>query len=108
VKQPRLPCFVLPSAADDLNIEVSYLLETAGETVALRFSHAVEQSLNLIADFPQMGTLCSAFALPASSLRWKPLTNRFSRWLVFYRVTPDRIEIVRILGGERDLQSLLK
>lgn len=107
--KPTRPSLLLsPPATEDLNIEILYLLETAGETIALRFLHAVEETLNLLADFPHLGTHCSSLAPPASSLRWKPLSGRFSRWLIFYHVNPDRIEITRILRGERNWQSLLR
>ena len=43
----------------------------------------------------------------ASSLRRRPVSGRFSRWLIFYRVTPNRIEIARIVRGERNWQALL-
>jgi plasmid stabilization system protein ParE len=107
VKRSAIPFFLSSSAADDLNRETLYLLETAGEAISLRFLRAAEDTISLIADFPRLGTLCSSLASPASTLRWKPLTGRFARWLVFYRITPDRVEIVRILRGERTLQQLL-
>jgi toxin ParE1/3/4 len=61
----------------------------------------IDAKLELYADNPTMGTPRDRFA---SGLRSFSVGN----YLVFYRIGPDGIELVRVLHGARDLNSLLK
>ena len=98
---------LLSSAATaDLQETSLYLLENAGESISIDFFDATAETLNLLSAFPHIGS-----PLPAESafnlLRSIPVSSRFPNWLIFYRVTDDHIEIIRLLRGERDWRALL-
>jgi toxin ParE1/3/4 len=65
-----------------------------------RFLDRLEERLLALADFPKMGR--SRHDLQAG-LRSQPVGN----YLIFYFPLADGIEIVRILHGSRDVESLL-
>lgn len=61
----------------------------------------IDEKLELYAERPNMGTNRSRLA---RGLRSFPVGN----YLVFYRVIPEGIELVRVLHGMRRLRSLLR
>ena len=61
----------------------------------------IDSKLELYADNPGIGTARDNLA---PGLRSFPVGN----YLVFYRIVPDGIELVRVLHGSRDLEKLLR
>ena len=61
----------------------------------------IDERLLLYADNPRMGT---------SRESWSPGLRSFpvGRYIVFYRIVSEGIELVRVLHGMRDLPSLLR
>ena len=55
---------------------------------------------------PGMGTPYDHDHPALAELRFLPVT-RFKKYRVFYRAIPVGIEVVRVLHGSRDLQSIL-
>jgi toxin ParE1/3/4 len=54
-----------------------------------------------------MGVLCG-FRKPATRrLRRWPVKS-FESWLIFYRARRDGVEIVQVMHGARDIESLLE
>lgn len=76
------------------------------EALELRFIDAIEHTLNLIADRPAIGLLRYAHVLQRSDLRCFP-AKRF-QYLVFYIELSDRIDVLRILHGRRDIPAILQ
>lgn len=103
---PRRIVVFTKSALDDLDQDIAYLEENAGEKVALRYLQAIEETVQLLADFPDIGTHCSFQSLDSSSVRRKAVAGPFSSWLLFYRVTQGQVEIARILRDERNWLTL--
>ena len=94
-----LPVFILPAAAADLAAIRAYLLRVEAAEAAERFKPAVEEAAEFLGHWPFAGR-CRHFRTPG--LRsWQ--VPGFERFLIFYRVTDDRVEIVRVLYGMRDL-----
>lgn len=93
-----------PRARADLDEQVDYLLGR-NPAAAQRFADAVEALIQLLAAFPEMGTLGS-FANPlAAGVRWSAVRG-FKQHLVFYRPTENGIEVVRVLHAARDIEAL--
>ncbi|HTV48989.1 MAG TPA: type II toxin-antitoxin system RelE/ParE family toxin [Phycisphaerae bacterium] len=61
----------------------------------------MDAKLELYANKPQMGT---KYEKLAPGLRGFPVGN----YLLFYRIIPDGIELVRVLHGARKLKRLIK
>ena len=57
---------------------------------------AIEQTIELLGEFPRIGTLCPQLAPGLRRTGWR-------EYLIYYRVGEDKVEIVRVLHGRRDI-----
>ena len=88
-----------PEAENDLD-EIWWSIAQDSPENADRFLDRLQERLLALADFPKMGR--SRDDLQAG-LRSQPVGN----YLIFYFPLADGIEIVRVLHGSRDVESLL-
>jgi toxin ParE1/3/4 len=97
---------VRPLAWREINAQLDYLEEEAGVETAERFLDQLIISFEALADMPKMGALCG-FRKPATRRlrRWQ--VKDFENWLIFYQARRDSVEIVHVLHGARDIESLL-
>lgn len=89
---------ISPEASQDLDEITDYFASRnieAGE----RFVNAFEQKCRNLVKFPNMGRL---YAEIEPSLRGVPLDG----YIIVYRVIQDGVEIVRVVSGYRNLESL--
>lgn len=89
---------ISPLASRDLDDIFDYFAEfsvDAGE----RFVDDFNKKCRNLATFPHIGC---AYTEIESSLRGIPLSG----YIIFYRVNENSIEIVRVVSGYRDLDSL--
>lgn len=89
---------ISPSATRDLNEIADYFLEhnlDVGENLLREF----DQKCKNLAQFPNMGR---SYAHLKPFLRGLPLDG----YIILYRVMEDKIEILRVINGRRDLDSL--
>lgn len=84
-------CFVY-IAEDDIDIGIKFLV-------------AVEDSIDRIAEFPQIGKVRSFRNNELPVIRMWPVKT-FESFLIFYAEAQNEIEIVRVLHGSRDIESL--
>ena len=97
-----------PRAEQDIEEQVEYYLVVAGEPgVAERFSSSIEEALASIALHPEAGASYPSSSPPLEELRWWPIRG-FPDQLIFYRLVGDRVEVIRVLHGARDLRALLR
>ncbi|NER80792.1 MAG: type II toxin-antitoxin system RelE/ParE family toxin [Leptolyngbya sp. SIO1D8] len=89
----------------DLRNHFEYLTAN-DENKGLAFFDAARQTFADLSRMPGMGS-----PYPSSKERLRDLrkwhVKGFKRFLIFYRIQKDRIEIVRILYGSQDIQTLL-
>jgi toxin ParE1/3/4 len=97
----------LPRALDDVRETAIYLALETSDTVAARFLDAAESVARTLAGAPGIGRLCSFRNPQLKDLRRLPVSG-FDNWLVFYRASKERIEVVRILHGARDIDSIFE
>src|SRR5215203_1949868 len=84
-------CFVY-IAEDNLDVGVTFLV-------------AVEDAIEQLARFPLLGKERQFTEKRFQNVRmWK--VKNFENYLIFYTVAEDRIEIVRVLHGSRDIEDL--
>jgi len=89
---------ISPSASRDLNAIAEYFLTRnvdAGEKLFQEFT----KKCQYIAQFPNLG---KSYDYLRFSLRGVPLDG----YIIFYRVFNDGVEIVRVVSGRQDLESL--
>src|SRR6476469_7107440 len=86
------------AAVQDLN-EICDYLAREDVRVASRFFDAVRKKCKLVADFPGMGKRYEQLA---------PQLRGFTieKYLVFYYVRENGVDIVRVVSGRRDLDAL--
>ena len=82
-----------------------YLGESTGQT-ALGFVDALEQAYTHIGRHPATGSLRYAHELNLPGLRFWPLT-RYPH-LVFYIERNDRVDVWRVLHGQRDIPAWMR
>jgi toxin ParE1/3/4 len=91
--------FFTPVAEADLGRILDYISETRPQT-AVSVVRRIRDKCELIASHPEIGQRRPEFA---GDYRSFPI----QRWVVFYRIREDSVEIHRVLDGSRDLDSLL-
>lgn len=95
-----MPSYILsPEALQDLN-EISAFLEQKSPKAAVQFLDNVGKKCQNLAVFPNMGRRWDNLNPP---LRSFPIDD----YLIFYRLIEGGIEIVRLVSGYRDLETLL-
>jgi toxin ParE1/3/4 len=96
---------IRPQAMADLNKHADYLTQQDAD-LALRFFDAARQTFADLARRPEIGALYTTSNIRLQNLR-KWHIKGFKRHLIFYLVQESTIEIVRILYGTQDIQSIL-
>lgn len=95
----------LPSADADLDAIFDHLYEQSDLETAWRFFSAVQESFERIEQMPFIGGARRFRSSRIRDLRQWPVSG-FEDFLIFYRVTSDRIDIHRILHARRDLEAV--
>jgi len=93
-----------PQAREDL-IESFLYIELDNVSAAQRFLEAAELTLLEIAEAPLMGAQQFVGSRRLEGMRSRHVKG-FPNWLVFYLVTHDTVEIVRVLHGAGDLEQI--
>ena len=96
-----------PHARNDIRDTAACSFVEASEAVALRFEEAVQNLAHTLAGMPGIGAPCSFRNPELHDLRRLTDTG-FENWLLFYRVTEDRIDVIRVLHGARDISALFE
>ena len=88
-------------ALQDINEISDYLFEQYGEKLADQFLKSLLMKCDRLTQFPQMGRKRDELSF---NLRSFPLQD----YLIFYRITSNEIEIVRVVSGYQDLFALFE
>ena len=72
---------------------------------ALRFLDAVETTVDLLCEFPEAGGNVPTTRPEANDLRAK-LVNGFGNYVVLYFVTPETIDIARVIWGGQEIDQI--
>ena len=95
---------IRPQAQDDIDAIIDYLLAERSPS-AQDFVQLLQQTFDLLAENPKIGTQRHYRATALSGMRMFPL-KQFSAYLVFYLHDDEAINIVRVLHGSRDIAEL--
>jgi toxin ParE1/3/4 len=98
---------VRPAADRDLDEQAGYLAARAGLETALRVYDAAGSTFGKIAAMPGIGERWPSANPRLEGLRVRRIDG-FEKHLIFYQPRDDGIEIVRVLHGARDIDSLLE
>jgi len=95
-----LPVTRTEKAEADLEAILDYLEERSPQA-ADRLAAAIDRQCELLGQFPEMGRTREELAPGLRSVI-------VGQYVLFYRVTPAAIEVIRILHGARDIEAALK
>jgi toxin ParE1/3/4 len=85
---------------------MDYLEEEAGLETAELFLDQLIASFEALSLRPRMGALCGFHKSRTRRLRrWR--VKNFENWLIFYQAKRNGVEIIHIMHGARDIESLL-
>lgn len=90
--------FFTPLAEEDLAGIFGHIAQERPQT-AVKMVGEIRRRCQLIADYPKIGERCA----------WISKSHRRSvvrRWVIYYRVASNRLEIVRVLDGSRDVNRI--
>jgi toxin ParE1/3/4 len=90
----------------DLLEQIDYLRQE-NVSAALRFVDAIEHSLNRLSEMPEIGSPCDFENPRLQNIRMWPVKG-FEKYLIFYRVTDEAVQILRVLHGARDILNILE
>ena len=100
----KLPVRLRSAAEHDLLEHARYLQEKNVQ-VAIAFLDAFDAAIDLIGRSPGIGGTCHFRNPLIDGIRVWPITG-FKNYLIFYRILPDEVEVVRVIHGARDLASI--
>jgi toxin ParE1/3/4 len=95
-----------PAALRDLIEIADYIAGTKSLAAADRFTAAAEKTIERLAGMPGIGSRWGGDQPQLADVRFFPV-SRYPNHLVFYRPLEDGIEVVRVLHGARDIESIL-
>ena len=93
-----------PEAVADLD-EIHTYIHGFNPDAARRLLDAAFETFDLLARAPEIGQPRS-FSNPRLHDMRSFIIRQFRNYVVFYRVTSERMEIVRVLHGARDMAAL--
>lgn len=96
---------ILPAADIDLDEAALYVAQDSVEQ-AQRLYDAADATFRLIREYQARGPQCQFDHPRLRSVRRCAIVG-FRNHLVFYRVEPNIVEVIRILHGARDILSIL-
>ncbi|WP_332950363.1 MULTISPECIES: type II toxin-antitoxin system RelE/ParE family toxin [unclassified Microcoleus] len=93
-------------ATQDLRQQANYILVNGNARAAEQFLELAEASFAQLATIPGMGKVVRLVSSGMGEIRqWR--IKDFQDYLIFYRIQDDRVEVLRVLHGARDLEDIL-
>jgi toxin ParE1/3/4 len=102
----KLALFLLPQAEADIDSHCDFFAQKSAEK-ALEFDQAVFETFDRLCEMPLIGTERNYSNPKIFGMRlW--FVKAFEKYLIFYRVFGNYIEIVRVLHSAQDTDSILE
>jgi len=99
--------YLTEDADNDFAEQYVYFSENAGVEVADRFFAATRSTFDRLVEMPEIGRHPGFLNPQLSDIRvWQ--VKGFEKYLIFYRILHDEIEILRIIHGSRDIPTIFK
>jgi len=92
--------FLTPQAVQDLD-EIHDFINQNSPPAALRLIKLLEEKCQTIAQSPEIGRRREELTI---ALRSFPVGN----YVIFYRHVTDKVEVIRVLHGARDIEFLFE
>jgi toxin ParE1/3/4 len=95
---------LMPRAREDIKQIAAYIGEHNPQA-SMAFRQTLQHIYEVLLDLPEVGSVRNFRNPEMKGLRILPVP-KFKSYLLFYRPTTERLEIVRVLHGARDIPSL--
>ena len=89
-----------------MNWQLTYIAENNLDA-SDRFLASAEETFKQLAKTPQMGKLCQLPHPQLAGVRQQAIKG-FRKYLIFYRFTETKVEILRVLHGARDIAEIFE
>ena len=93
-------------ATQDIRQQANYILVNGNRESGEKFLEFVEYTFTQLAITPNMGRVVPLLLADMGTIRQWRIKN-FKDYLIFYKVQEERVEVLRVLHGARDLEDLL-
>jgi toxin ParE1/3/4 len=93
-------------AEEDLALQYRWFVENADRDVAERYLGAVDQTIQRLANYPDLGLRRHYQSPELAGIRSFAVARPFEKHLIFYRAE-DQLSIERVMHGARDLPRRL-
>lgn len=100
------PIIVRDRATQDIRRQANYILAMGSRDAAEMFLEFAEYAFAQLVITPHMGRVVPLVLSDMGTIRQWRIKN-FKDYLIFYKVLEDRVEVLRVLHGMRDLEDLL-
>jgi toxin ParE1/3/4 len=94
---------ITPQAEDDVVAQYRWYLQEAGQQVAERFLAEFRSTVRLLETQPHLGRARKFRPRLLIGMRSVALGKTFQVHLIFYRVEPPEIVVLRVMHGARNL-----
>lgn len=101
----KLRLVLSDAAALDILEQANWYENQSGDELASRWEAAVTSSLFTILQSPIIGTPCRFKSEALADIKRTPVEG-FPKHLIFYRIKPRELLVLRIVHGARDLEKL--
>ena len=91
----------------DFNLQYRWYFKEAGQDLARRYLLAVDDTLERLSKFPEVGTVRRFPQPELRGMRSFSVQRPFDRHLIFYRFDEQHVDAWRIMHGARDLPNRL-
>ncbi len=95
-----------PIVIKDL-IELATYIADGNIDISDNFLLAAEKTFANLGNFPMLGKSCHFSQDDLVGIRQKAIKG-FENYLIFYRLIEDRVEIIRVIQGSRDIENILE
>jgi toxin ParE1/3/4 len=72
-----------------------------------RFLYAAEATFKRLTELPGIGKLSGFSNSKLAQIRQYPIKG-FNKYIVFYQISPEAVEIIRVLHGAQNLEFILE
>ena len=97
-----LPVSIALRAEQDMALQYGWYLENADMEVAERYLHAIDQTIQRLASYPDLGLRRHFQSPELAGIRSFQAVRPFDKHLIFYQAG-DQLSIERVMHGARDL-----
>ena len=85
--------------------EIVWYISADNPSAAARVREAIQVTSELLASVPEMGGVYGFAEDVLSDIRFVPIKD-FNKYILFYRVHGNVLEIIRVLHGARDISTM--